>query len=172
MFICKNYLKSKHFMQIGNCSDCIFQWKLYFFLGKHWRSLNLLVLELQCLLHVAKSYNLAVYFEANGHGTVTSDEEFNKMLANATGKHAEKLRAFLAIVNAMLEMESRICCLQKPFYWRKNGIWRIGTHFTQNCQKKQTKLTVKDKKAFIATNADRQLIQHVEVTTFYWWMHC
>jgi phosphoacetylglucosamine mutase len=120
----------------------------------------------KCLHHVAKSYNLAVYFEANGHGTVTSDEEFNQMLANATGKHAEKLRAFLSIVNAYVGDAITDLLLTEAILLDKKWNSKDWDALYTELPNKQTKLIVKDKKAFIATNADRQLIHPVEVQDF------
>ena len=120
----------------------------------------------KCLHHIAKAYNVAVYFEANGHGTITTDAEFRQKLAKATGKHAEKLRAFLAMVNAYVGDAITDLLLTEAILLDKQWTLKDWNALYTELPNRQTKLTVKDKRAFVPTNADRQLVQPVEIQQF------
>ena len=116
------------------------------------------------LHHASKKYDIGIYFEANGHGTITINDSFRNKL-NGTGQTAEqaKLDAFLGIVNwtvgdafsDMLLVEAILVDLKMTIVqWDKlyNELPNV-----------QSKLKVHDKTIFETTDADRTLVSPIEL---------
>jgi len=117
------------------------------------------------LHHAAEEYDIGVYFEANGHGTVLfKSEVLDKLHAfKASNEEQKKAIGYLiglseVINQAVGDAISDLLMVEAILTLRN---WNLDdwTKVYKDLANRQLKVKVKDRSAFKTTNADRQLVE-------------
>ncbi|GMT03805.1 hypothetical protein PENTCL1PPCAC_25979 [Pristionchus entomophagus] len=111
------------------------------------------------LHHEAAKYDCAIYFEANGHGTVTYSDRFYELLERSDSEAAFRLRVMSRLINkivgdAMADLLA-VELILRHYDWSVQE-WAA---MYEDAPNKQIKITVFDRAAFITTKDEQKLIQ-------------
>lgn len=110
------------------------------------------------LHHSAKKYDIAIYFEANGHGTIVVDDSYWAFLQKSSQSQAKnKLKSFLSFANSTVGDALSDMLLTEAILSDMKLTVEEWDKFYVDLPNIQSKLVVKDKSIFKSTNADRQL---------------
>lgn len=106
------------------------------------------------------NYDIGIYFEANGHGTVMFSKHFHETVANHSDKsfQLKLLKALASLINqtvgdAISDMMAVLAVLSS-LQWTPN---RWDQEFT-DLPNKLVKVVVQDRSAFVTTDQERRLI--------------
>ena len=109
------------------------------------------------LHEAAKSYDVGVYFESNGHGTVIFKESFLGSLQGVAGesKAAQELIALNGVINAAVgDAISGILLVEVALKWRQWNLKQWSDMYS-DLPSQQRKVVVPDRTAITTTNAER-----------------
>ena len=120
------------------------------------------------LHHAAKAFDVGIYFEANGHGTVLFKPEFIETLDKITEdpalspdirQAARQLRQFANLINPYVG--DALTDLLAVEVILENLNWSLSQwdSLYEPLPNKMTKLYVKDRSAFKTTDAERILVE-------------
>ncbi|KAM9934057.1 hypothetical protein OXX80_006340 [Metschnikowia pulcherrima] len=117
------------------------------------------------LHHEAEKYDVGVYFEANGHGTVTFSSEAEKKIFDfkPSGKAEEEaifvLQQFTKLINQTVgDAISDLLCVLAVLYYLKMTPVSWDEQYT-DLPNKLVKVIVPDRTIFQTTNAERTLVK-------------
>ncbi|OWM64099.1 hypothetical protein CDL15_Pgr018670 [Punica granatum] len=117
----------------------------------------------------AAEYDIGIYFEANGHGTILFSERFlswledkNKELASASEgsqqqKAALRLLAVSKLINQAVGDALSVLLLVEAILQHKGWSIHYWNGLYQDLPSKQIKVIVKDRTAVVTTNAETQV---------------
>lgn len=111
------------------------------------------------LHHKALDFDIGVYFEANGHGTVLYSPEAQKMIKAATGIAGKKLKLFMDMTNQCVgDALSDMLLVESVLF--ANG-WNASDWFAayQDLPNQLVKVQVKDRTIVQTTDAERKCVQ-------------
>lgn len=111
------------------------------------------------LHHEALKFDIGIYFEANGHGTVLFSDNFRDKISKINHPAAESLLLLNDLINQtvgdalsdLLAVVASLCILKQS-----NNDW---SRTYKDLPNKLAKVVVKDRNAFVTTDAERRLIE-------------
>ncbi|GMS93059.1 hypothetical protein PENTCL1PPCAC_15234 [Pristionchus entomophagus] len=107
----------------------------------------------------AAKYDCDIYFEANGHETVTYSTRFYELLERLDSEESIRLRAMSRLINKIVgDAMANLLAVElilRHYDWSVQE-WAAMYENTPN---KQIKITVFDRAAFITTNDEQKLLQ-------------
>lgn len=115
------------------------------------------------LHHEALKFDIGIYFEANGHGTVLFSDKFRKTMRAIEHPAAKSLLLLNDVINqtvgdALCDLLAVIAALAilnlSPHQW---------AHTYQELPNKLSKVIVKDRNMFITTDSERRLVEPASI---------
>jgi phosphoacetylglucosamine mutase len=123
------------------------------------------------LHHKAKNFDIAVYFESNGHGTVYSHEEVLKKIqklncfieSSGDSQTLELISIFLSMFNRTTgDSLSALIAVESSLKLNNMKLLELYNIYTE-LESVNVKVIVKDKHVFVPNEDDTRLIQPVEI---------
>ncbi|KAI3658366.1 hypothetical protein MP638_007483 [Amoeboaphelidium occidentale] len=114
------------------------------------------------LHHKAEEFDVGVYFEANGHGTVLFRESLLQKLKELAGssKEAKLILALSELINqAVGDAISDLLMVEAMLRVKRWSFKDWALNLYKDLANRQLKVKVKDRSLFVTTNADRQLVK-------------
>nr|CAB3264817.1 phosphoacetylglucosamine mutase [Phallusia mammillata] len=118
------------------------------------------------LHHKAQDFDIGIYFEANGHGTVTVKESWRKLLASKTtqtnedeANAAKRLQTFLSVINeAVGDAMSDMLAVEAILHAKDWGVREWSALYTE-LPNRQMKVKVADRTVIETTDAETRTVK-------------
>ncbi|CEF70380.1 Alpha-D-phosphohexomutase, C-terminal domain and Alpha-D-phosphohexomutase, alpha/beta/alpha domain I and Alpha-D-phosphohexomutase, alpha/beta/alpha domain II and Alpha-D-phosphohexomutase, alpha/beta/alpha I/II/III domain-containing protein [Strongyloides ratti] len=120
------------------------------------------------LHHEAKKFDIGIYFEANGHGTVLFSEKFDKLIKENfdSNESCKYLYYFSQLINRVTgDSITDLLCVEiclRYFDWSVEDFYNIYKDFPN----KQIKVPVKNRSLFVTITDETRLIQPMKLQDF------
>ncbi|KHJ79002.1 phosphoglucomutase/phosphomannomutase protein [Oesophagostomum dentatum] len=114
------------------------------------------------LHHAAMKFDIGVYFEANGHGTVVFSEKFDKLVRNAeqTNDALKRLQLFSRVINEVVgDAMADLLVVELLLRWYGLSIEGWERELYTDAPNVQLKIPVKDRSKFKTTYEETTLLQ-------------